>query len=105
MLNIPISKEVVQRHIDALFNFINHKDDLELREQRANDAWCQILGMQKIVGEAERQFFVLPDIAKVDREALFEYFEIRDLLFKGLRKAEAVYEAAIESQKHRPNDA
>jgi hypothetical protein len=47
MLNILISKEVVQQHVDMLFTFVDENDP-ELAEHQAYDIWSQIFGMQKL---------------------------------------------------------
>lgn len=92
MVNIPVSEAVIQNRIKFIFDFIYDDSNTALMEQRLNDAWYELFGMQNMLAEATNTM-LLSTKEKQELDGIF------GRLARALLEIEQLYDKAVDGEK------
>lgn len=93
MVNVTVSESVIQNRIKLIFDFIYDDSNTALMQQRLNDAWYELFGMQYILAEAT-------NIMLLNTKEQRELDGIFGRVAQALLEIEQLYDKAVNEEKH-----
>lgn len=92
MIYILVSESVIQNRIKLIFDFVYDASNTAPMEQRLNDAWCELFGMQNMLVEATDTIFL-------DAKEKQELERILGSMAQALLDIEQLYDQAVSGIK------
>lgn len=92
MINLLISEVVIQNRIKRMFDFVYDASNTAPIEQRLNDMWYELFGMQNMLVEAA-------DTTFLDAKEKQELDRILGSVAQALLDIEQLYDQAIDEKK------